>query len=205
MGGDYYDIIPLADGKVALVLGDVSGKNVSASLYMAVVRTAIRMALRFESSPHRCLIEVNKQINADIKDSSFITCFLGVYDPVTHEFSYATAGHHLGFWKQSQAIAKLGSRGVPLGLDPQVFDSRLKPNSITVQPGDYLVLFTDGVIEALSPERTEFGNEGLLAAVEQYNGSAEGAVHSTMEAIARHVKDAQPWDDLTMLLARIKN
>ncbi|MBU6430280.1 MAG: SpoIIE family protein phosphatase, partial [Cyanobacteria bacterium REEB65] len=204
VGGDYYDIIPLADGRVALTLGDVSGKGISASLYMAVIRTAIRMALRFNPTPEHCLIEVNRQIHADIKDSSFVTCFLGIYDPASRELVYVMAGHRLGYWKHQDAIRKLEGQGVPLGLDPAVFDRRLKANRLTLDRGDYLLVFTDGVLEALDPDRREFGEAGILGFLRAFGDSAEDSLQLALGDIARHVKGAPPWDDMTLLVARVE-
>ncbi|MFN3430787.1 MAG: PP2C family protein-serine/threonine phosphatase, partial [Candidatus Sericytochromatia bacterium] len=121
VGGDFYDVVPLPDGRVALALGDVSGKSVSAALYMAVARTALRMTLAHGRTPRECLISVNERIAEDIKDGSFITCFLGLFDPATGEFTYASAGHHLGWLMKPAGPTALTARGLPLGLDPAPF------------------------------------------------------------------------------------
>ncbi|MDB5096695.1 MAG: protein serine phosphatase [Cyanobacteria bacterium RYN_339] len=204
VGGDYFDIIPLANGQVAITLGDVSGKGIAASLYMAVVRTALRMALRYGQTPREVLVEVNSRIHDDIKDGSFITCFLGVYDAASGTFTYASAGQNLGVWVTGTGMHDLAGRGLPLGLDPKHFETALESHQIQLSAGDRIALFTDGVIEALSPTDEEFGEdrfkERLLA-----SGTLpiEDALASLMGAIREHVDVASPWDDMTLLLAEV--
>jgi serine phosphatase RsbU (regulator of sigma subunit) len=204
VGGDYYDIIPLANGQVALTLGDVSGKGIAASLYMAVVRTAIRMALRYGHDPRDVLVEVNSRIHEDLKDGSFITCFLGVYDASTREFTYASAGQNLGAWLADGKLKDLSGRGLPLGLPPEAFKEALEAHRIRLAPGDRLALFTDGVIEALGPTDVEFGEErfhqALLATAGQPLDEALAAI---LAAIRTHVDVALPWDDMTLMLAEV--
>lgn len=204
VGGDFFDIIPLADGRVALALGDVSGKSVSAALYMAVARTALRMAIGHGQSPKLCLVEVNARIAADIQDGSFITCFLGIYDPRAKTFTYASAGHHLSLLLREADAAALSARGLPLGMDPDAFAMAIEERVLGVHAGDRLVLFTDGVIEALSPQEEEFGEAKLLAALAAAaHGRPERSVETVIGAIERHVADASPFDDMTLLVADI--
>lgn len=204
VGGDFFDIIPLSAGRVALALGDVSGKSVSAALYMAVARTALRMAIGHGQSPKLCLVEVNARIAADIQDGSFITCFLGIYDPAAQTFTYASAGHHLSLLLREDDAAGLSARGLPLGMDPDAFAMAIEERVLRVRSGDRLVLFTDGVIEALSPDEEEFGEEKLLEALAAAaHGRPERSVATVIQAIERHVADASPFDDMTLLVADV--
>jgi sigma-B regulation protein RsbU (phosphoserine phosphatase) len=204
VGGDYYDIIPLGNGQVALTLGDVSGKGIAASLYMAVVRTAIRMALRYGQTPREVLVEVNSRVHEDLKDSSFITCFLGVYDATTGRFTYASAGQNLGVLVQDGRLTDLAGRGLPLGLDPTAFAAALECHELQLRQGDRIALFTDGVIEALSPTDEEFGEERVKARLlASREIGIDTALTELLGAIRTHVDVALPWDDMTLMLAEV--
>jgi sigma-B regulation protein RsbU (phosphoserine phosphatase) len=204
VGGDYFDIIPLPNGQVALTLGDVSGKGIAASLYMAVVRTALRMALRYGHAPRDVLVEVNSRIHEDLKDGSFITCFLGVYDAASHTFRYASAGQNLGALVTGKGMRDLAGRGLPLGLPPAAFDEALEAHEITLEPGDRIALYTDGVIEALSPTNEEFGEPRFKERLLACKGlPLDPALAGLMAAIREHVDVASPWDDMTLLLAEV--
>lgn len=204
VGGDYYDIIPLANGQVALTLGDVSGKGIAASLYMAVVRTALRMALRYGHDPREVLVEVNARIHEDLQDGSFITCFLGVYDAATRAFTYASAGQNLGVWLADGQLKDLAGRGLPLGLPPAAFAEALEARRIRLAPEDRLALVTDGVIEALGPTDEEFGEERLHRALLATAGMPpEAALAEIRATIRAHVDVALPWDDMTLMLAEV--
>jgi len=202
VGGDFYDVVSLPDGRMVIALGDVSGKSISAALYMAVVRTALRMALRYSTSPDHCLSEINRRLAADITDHSFVTCFLGVFDPVASRFLYASAGHHLGFVWRNGGHLPFHGRGVPLGMDPADFDRLLVCDEMALSPGDRLVLFTDGVIEALSPDGEEFGEIRIVRALADTE-TAQQSLHAVLSAVGRHVESAAPHDDLTLLVAQL--
>lgn len=206
VGGDFYDVIPLPDGRIAIAVGDVSGKGVSAALYMAVVRTTLRMALGFASSPRHCLIEVNRRLYEDIKDGTFVTCLLGIFDPATARLDYASAGHHMGLLLGGGEAGRLRARGIPLGLPADRFDAILEDREIALSPHDRLVLFTDGVVEAEGADCEEFGEEGLIRALQRCGScSVDDASASVFEAIRRHCDGAPPSDDMTLLILDVGN
>ncbi|HEY9721779.1 MAG TPA: GAF domain-containing SpoIIE family protein phosphatase, partial [Oscillatoriaceae cyanobacterium] len=201
VGGDFYDVIALPGRRTAIAIGDVSGKGVSAALYMAVARTAMRMALPNAASPRECLIELNTRLREDLRDDNFITCFLGIYDEQTRHFAYASAGHQLAYHVGAE-VRPLKGRGVPLGMDPEVFDATLTDQALTLAPGDRIALVTDGVLEALDPESLEFGEERLLKALAPDGVSAEEGVNHVLARVREHVAGAPAWDDMTVLVAR---
>ncbi|HEY9724229.1 MAG TPA: SpoIIE family protein phosphatase, partial [Oscillatoriaceae cyanobacterium] len=202
VGGDFYDVIALEGERVAIAIGDVSGKGVSAALYMAVVRTAIRMALPGAESPRQCLIDVNKRLREDLRDGTFVTCFLGIFDERTSRLSYASAGHQMAYLV-GDGIQALTGRGVPLGMDPDVFEAMLAHQERVLAPGDRVALVTDGVVEALDPDAQEFGEERLLAALEFGATEAEQAVTTLISRVREHVAGAPAWDDMTVLVAQV--
>ena len=198
MGGDFYDFIPLADGRVAVVMADVSGKGVTAAFFMAVARTSINSLIREQNDPARCLSKANEELCRQNPLDLFVTVFLGVFDPVTGILRYANGGHNppalLG---ADGAVRWLASTGdMALGVMP---DMPYSSAQIQLAPQDLLLAYTDGVTEAFNAEQQLYGEERLLQQLRQAaNQPARQVVESLFEDVARFAGSAPQSDDITV-------
>lgn len=201
VGGDFYDFFLLEDHQLCLVAGDVSGKGVPAALFMAVVRTFIRAMAREVVSPAELMKRVNDEM-ADQNDSCmFVTLFFGLVDLSTGDFSYALGGHEPPIRVDSagQASPLEPLEGALVGVMDGVdfVEAKMK-----LDPGDVLVLFTDGVTEAMNGDQVLYDRDRLLEAVRKADGTAEQYVASIRADVARFVGDAEQSDDITLLAFR---
>lgn len=195
VGGDFYDIFELGDGRVATVMGDVSGKGVSAALFMAMARTIIHETLCHNTVPAAALTEANKSICEQNPMLLFVTVFACILDPRTGELVYANAGHtHPVLFGNSCTFLQPGP-GTALGLFE---DAEVDSGSLTLEPGEGILLYTDGVTEATNGDKQLFGEERLLTAVRNARGAEETIVRAR-EAVADFVASAEQFDDLTLL------
>jgi serine phosphatase RsbU (regulator of sigma subunit) len=169
VGGDYYDVLDIGNGRLALVIADVSGKGIPAALLMSNLQAAVK-ALAFEASAPKDLCErVNRVISSNISVGKFITFFYGVLDTRTMRLVYSNAGHLPPIlWRANGKVERLEAGGLILGVSNSAV---YEQGEVALEPGDRLLLFTDGLSEAFNSKEEEFG-EGRLAALV---GSAEGA------------------------------
>ncbi len=167
VGGDFYDFIPLPDGRAMCVVGDVTDKGIPAALVMASTHALLRAAAPQLMSPGAVLAQVNELLCADIPAHMFVTCLCMVLDPAGGKVVFANAGHDVPYVRTAGGIAELRARGMPLGLMPgMTYDEQ----SFEFQPGDCALLHSDGLAEAHGPEREMFGFPRVSALV------ANGAV-----------------------------
>src|ERR687894_700983 len=170
VGGDFYDVIPLPDGRVAFVVGDVTDKGVPAALVMSATRSVLRASAQRLIEPGVVLERVNEHLCPDMPEKMFVTCLYGVLDPVSGHFRFANAGHDLPYVKTAEGSEELRARGMPLGLMPGM---PYEEKEAVLQPGESVLLHSDGVVEAHDPERNMFGFPRLKQAVADYPGGAE--------------------------------
>src|SRR5829696_4447149 len=154
VGGDFYDVIPLSDGRVAFVVGDVTDKGVPAALVMSATRSVLRASAQRLIEPGEVLERVNEHLCPDMPEKMFVTCLYGVLDPESGHFRFANAGHDLPYVKTAEGSEELRARGMPLGLMPGML---YEEKETVLQPGDSLLLHSDGVVEAHSPDHEMFG------------------------------------------------
>jgi len=198
VSGDLYDVMPLGDGRVGLAVADVAGKGISASLLMAICRTLLRQIAPRHAWPARALSELNRALAGDVRQGMFITMTYAVVDAATGEVILARAGHEQALWSRRDPATGafvseyLDSEGMPLGLvEPTLFDAVIADRHLQLEPGETLVLYTDGLTEAPNAADQEFGaarladalravrggtareiNDGILAAVEAFAGTS---------------------------------
>ncbi len=154
VGGDFYDFIELPDGRVMLVVGDVTDKGVPAALVMASTHALLRSAAPRLLSPGDTLAQVNNLLCGDIPARMFVTCMALVLDPPTGKLEYANAGHDVPYLRTAEGVVELRATGMPLGLMPDmVYEER----STMLRPGERLLLHSDGLAEAHDPSRNMFG------------------------------------------------
>jgi serine phosphatase RsbU (regulator of sigma subunit) len=162
VGGDFYDFIPLPDGRVMCVVGDVTDKGIPAALVMASTHSLLRAAGPQLVSPGAVLAQVNDLLCADIPAHMFVTCLCLVLDPASGKVVFANAGHDVPYVRTAGGIAELRARGMPLGLMPGM---AYEEKSFEFRPGDCALLHSDGLAEAHDPDREMFGFPRVSALV----------------------------------------
>ena len=196
VGGDFYDVIPLPDGRVAFVVGDVTDKGVPAALVMSATRSVLRASAQRLIEPGAVLERVNEHLCPDIPDKMFVTCLYGVLDPRTGLFRFANAGHDLPYVKTAGGVVELRARGMPLGLMPGM---AYEEKEAVLQPGESVLLHSDGVVEAHDPNRDMFGFPRLMETVAAAPGGQELIDRVIAELEAFTGPDAEQEDDITMV------
>ena len=201
VGGDYFDFLSLDDERVGLCVGDVVGKGLPAALLMANVQATLRGQARWIGAPGEGLARASALLHASTDRRAFVTLFYGVLDTRRHALRYANAGHNRPLWLAGEApAAELEGGGLALGLVPA---ASYAEGEVDFAVGDLLVVFSDGVTEAMSPEREPFGEERLAAVIEGARGApAEAVVARVLEAVRRHADGAPQSDDVTLLAVR---
>jgi serine phosphatase RsbU (regulator of sigma subunit) len=201
VGGDFYDIQPLPDGRVVIALGDVAGKGSPAALLMALLLAMLRTLLDEGLEPPALCDRLNLQIWRHAPRSRFITLFLSVFDPVNGRLTFVNAGQNPPLLRRtSGAVEWLGNGGVALGLRES---SRYADVTTTLDPGDVLVLYSDGITEAEDPEGVPYEEAGLVRAVGAMpDATAPDLGAAIMRAVAKHARGERFADDLTLVVLR---
>jgi serine phosphatase RsbU (regulator of sigma subunit)/pSer/pThr/pTyr-binding forkhead associated (FHA) protein len=203
VGGDYYGFIPLSGGKMGVAIGDVAGKGVPASLMMAKLSSDTRFCMLTEESPARGTSKLNDLIyEVTSQADRFITFVLVLIDPVTHVLTLVNAGHpspilyRPGAATFPDAMPKEVA-GVPLGIvDGFPYESC----TVTLQPGECLLLFTDGVLDALDVRGHEFHMKGIVDALRPIGRTTpQGLVDALVRAVKQHAVNRDPFDDITVV------
>jgi serine phosphatase RsbU (regulator of sigma subunit)/anti-sigma regulatory factor (Ser/Thr protein kinase) len=196
VGGDFYDVIPLPEGRVGFVVGDVTDKGVPAALVMAATRSVLRASAQRLVEPGEVLERVNEHLCPDMPAKMFVTCLYGVLDPATGHFRFANAGHDLPYVKTAGGSEELRARGMPLGL---MTGMRYEEKETILEPGDSLLLHSDGVVEAHDPDGEMFGFPRLKQAVADYPGGGELIDRVLSDLHAHTGPHAEQEDDITMV------
>ncbi|MBS1913254.1 MAG: SpoIIE family protein phosphatase [Bacteroidetes bacterium] len=201
VGGDCYDAIELHDGRVLITIADVSGKGTPASLLMASVQAAVRALAQLSLPLDDFVARVNDVIYNNTAPDKFITAFFGVIDPVAHTFTYVNAGHNPPFLFSADGISKLECGGVILGIMPSLIPYMV--GTIVLQPGDLLLLYTDGVNEAFDTHQQEYGEARMQALfANSHTCSAMEAVERLRADVRRFIGAAPQSDDITIVTLR---
>lgn len=202
VGGDFYDFIPLTGGHWGIVIADVSDKGMAAALFMALARTIIRTFAIGKPTPHEALDRADDVILTDAHAEMFVTVFFSDLDPATGHLIYANAGHNppLLYCASTGQVTALKGHGIALGVIPNI---SLEDYEIWLEPGDQLLLYTDGVTEAINAREEEFGAERLASIVAAGGGqTASCLVDDVTHAVAEFTGGGMPADDLTMIAIR---
>jgi len=201
-GGDYYDFFPFEDGRWGILIADVAGHGAAAATVMAMLHAILHAYEGSGIHPHLVLEHANSRLVAAGLEGAFTTAFLGLYDPATGEFQFSRAGHNPPRWKRGAtgeviAIEEAGS--LPLGVfEPLGATSA----SIRLEPGDTIVLYTDGITESFNERREMFGVDGLDAALEGCSGQPACVVDSVHGALYEHTQSRTRDDDQTIVALR---
>ena len=198
VGGDFYDFIGLPDGRLGLVVGDVADKGVPAALVMATTRSILRGAAQPSKSPGQVLERANEMLCPDIPANMFVTCLYAVLDPASGLLQYANAGHHLPYLRYAGGVAELRATGMPLGLMPGM---HYEDKEMLLKPGDNVLFYSDGLVEAHNPQREMFGFPRLRKVVAEHpTGGAAALVDLLLAKLARFTGDDwEQEDDITLV------
>ena len=201
VGGDYYDFIELTDGQLAVGLGDVTGKGLAAALLMANLQGTIRSQAIQLLPVEECIHRANRLIFRSTGAERFVTFFFGVLDTTAHRFRSTNAGHNPALLVRADGgIEILGEGGIVLGV---LEEAPFKAEEVTLRPGDVLIIFSDGVVEAENAAGEEFGTERIARHVrENRHGAARECVRGLFAAVQNFTAPAQPRDDMTIVLIR---
>ena len=196
VGGDFYDFLPFGDGRFGLVIGDVTDKGIPAALVMTATRTMLRTAAQGLFSPSEVFARVNDLLYAETPPGMFVTCFYAVLDPRSGWLHYANAGHDLPYRRHNGGISELRATGMPLGMMP---GTRYDDHEVTLAPGDSVLFYSDGLVEAHNGRREMFGLPRLKTLLEQH---ADGA--SFIDSLLSELKGftGEGWeqeDDVTLV------
>jgi len=187
VSGDYYDWVRIYDDQIGVVIADVSGKGVPAALLMAFLRASLRAATHIGYSPHISMTKVNYLLWESIERNQFVTAFYGILDATNRTLAYANAGHNPPLLMEADGAARFQERGgVPLGM---FRDSRYYEYFLTIDSGQLLVLYTDGLTEAMNSAEEEYGRDRLVEAVRKCRDL------STREMIEYIHRDLIAWTD----------
>lgn len=208
VGGDYYDFIPVGDADhLALCVADVSGKGIPGSMVMGTTRTILRMMAVGNLSPAEVLAKTNFHVARDIKRGMFVTCVYCILNVRTRELVVASAGHNpmLIYRAATGQVDKVRPNGIALGFDKgPVFNKTIREERIQLQKGDRVVLYTDGVVEAMNPEREEWSEEALDAfTLKNVELSSKEFVRLLVNELDEYKGDAEQHDDITVTTFRV--
>jgi sigma-B regulation protein RsbU (phosphoserine phosphatase) len=201
VGGDYYDFLPLPDGRLAFAIGDVSGKGIPAALLMSSLRAGFQTQLREDKSLTSVADKLNRLIFHCTSMSSFITFFFGVIHPKKKYIDYINCGHNPPYvLLQSGKLKDLRDGGLVLGM---VDDAKFSRGRIVLSPGEMLVSFTDGVTEALNKRGRLFGEKKLEKLIlKNRKREAVELLEIVFKAVQKHIGEAPQSDDITALIIR---
>lgn len=202
VGGDYYDYINLQNGKLGLVIADVTDKGLGAALFMASTRSALRASMPWAASPAEGIQSANTLISSEAGDALFVTLFFAQLDPHAGTLTYVNAGHNppLLYSHANNTLSSLQVTGMAMGVDGEAPYNQVE---IRLAKGDFILLYTDGVTDAQGSDGVEFGLERLQQVVLENSSAGSSQLLAAIQAqIEDFAGQAAPFDDITMLALR---
>lgn len=201
VGGDYFDFINVEEGRVCVCLGDVSGKGLPASLLMANLQATLRGQTHKEVVPNECLRRCNNMLFRSTNPEHFVTLFCGILDAEKHQFTFCNAGHNFPLWfsgGKDPVLLKTG--GVVLGV---IQGYAFEQETVGLAPGDVVVIYSDGVTEAMDSAEAEFGEEQLKEIVSSHlDDPASELIDRIFGSVKKHAGDHPQSDDMTMVVVK---
>jgi serine phosphatase RsbU (regulator of sigma subunit) len=202
LGGDYFDYIPLPGNRLASALADVCGKGIAAALLVARLSAEVRHCLLSQPQPIDAMARLNQLFSDDRWEGKFVTMVVAVLDPAEHEVCIVNAGHMAPLLRRpSGEIEEVGRSkgGLPLGIDG---DSKYEQFSIRLAPGDSLVMYTDGVLDAENAQKQRYGTERLYPMVARPAAGAQELGSQVINDVKRFVGDHRQADDICLTCLR---
>lgn len=210
VGGDYYDFVWIDEKTLGIVVADVSGKGVPGSLVMTMIRTAIRLESRGARSPVDILCNVNDFVTEDVRKGMFITIFMVVIDTQQRKISFASAGHNpmILYRKEEDKTFFLNPKGIPLGItlpEGVSFEENLSSESVRLKKGDMIVIYTDGITEAMNPRKLQYGMPKFLEFIRENSDLApDEFTEKFTDELNGFTQGAEQNDDITMVVIKEK-
>lgn len=197
VGGDFYEFKHFDDGRLGIFIGDVTDKGIPAAMVMATTRTLLLAVAQSSLSPGQVLAQVNNLLQVDMPANMFVTCFYAILDPQKGNLVYANAGHNLPYRRSCQDVFELKAAGMPLGLMP---DMKYEDHSANIDPGEVVLFYTDGLVEAHDDQRNMFGTDRLISLFDEFPDD----VSSIIEQLLIELDDftGPEWDqedDITIV------
>ncbi len=201
VSGDFYDFLARSDGSWGIVIADVAGKGVPAALFMVLSRTILRTVGFNRRDPGDVLTRVNEIINIDAESDLFVTVFYAIWDPKTKVIAFANGGHNPSILMNKKGETRLlKAPGIALGVLPDV---KITTHTVPLERGDTLIMYTDGVTEAINEDYDEFGMERLCLTVRAARGrNAQAIVQAISDGIHDHAGDTPQFDDVTLVVLK---
>ena len=198
VGGDFYDFLPFEDGRLGIIIGDVTDKGVPAALVMATTRSILRIVAQGKDSPGAVLQQVNDLLYQDIPAKMFVTCLYAILNPADGRLLYANAGHDLPYLWQNDHVCELRATGMPLGLLPGML---YEEKETVIAPGDSVIYYSDGLVEAHNRERKMFGFPRLMKLLQdQAHKSSTPVIDYLLHELAAFTgPNWEQEDDVTMV------
>ena len=207
VGGDFYDFLPMSEGRIGILAADASGKGLAGALLMVEARAMIRMMASMSNSPGEILASVNRILLRDLEKGRFVSAFLAVLDPKERTLTLANAGHCplLLCRENTKSVVEIGPKGLILGVVPDAkFTSTLFEERVELSPGDRFLLYTDGVSELMNPISEEFGMDRLSTWLRVNSHLySDDAVKSLVDTLEVHRAGQQQSDDITIVTGRL--
>jgi phosphoserine phosphatase RsbU/P len=198
VGGDYFDVIEMGGGRVAIAIGDVAGKGIPAALLMALLQGSLRTLITAGLRGADLMRTLNAHLCTNMPSNRLITLFYGEFDPATGALRYVNCGHNAPFVLRSGGIERLPATGLALVV---LGDAAYETGETTVRPGERLFLFTDGITEAFDRQEREYGEERLQAWLLAHSGLAPAElIHGVREDVLAFTAGERPRDDMTMMV-----
>ncbi|MCP4896510.1 MAG: PP2C family protein-serine/threonine phosphatase [bacterium] len=199
IGGDYFDFLPLADGKLALITGDASGHGIAAGLLMAIANASLKLALELDPTPKAVMTLLNQALYRSGDRRAFMTLFYSVLDPSTGSMEYACSGHPYPILRHRDgSVEELGTGSFPLGIREQI---EVSTSQARLEDGDLIVLYTDGIPEAVDDHDRNFGFDRLRRVVAQ-GGSAKTVHDGVLSLLERFVGETPTHDDRSLVVIK---
>ncbi len=201
VGGDYFDFIPMNDHRLAICVGDVSGKGLPASLLMANTQATLRGQTLVNSTACECIARSNKLLFESTSPDKFVTMFYSTLDFSTHQLTYSNAGHDIPYLLSATApVRRLDVGGVPLSM---LEHFPFQEETIPLQPGDMLVICSDGIAEAMDVNQVQFSEDRLTDLLHRlYSSTATHVIDGIVSAVREHTGSSPQTDDMTIVVVK---
>ncbi len=210
VGGDYYDFFWVNPTTLGIVVADVSGKGVPGSMVMTMIRTAMRLEARDNTSASSVLARVNAHVTGDMKKGMFVTMFYIVLDSRNRTINFASAGHNpmILYRGKTKEVFFLKPKGFPVGIDlpeADMFAKNMALQKVSLEKNDMMVIYTDGITEAMNPEKEQFGEDRLVRVIKENSHLTPAEfVEKLNESIAQFTRGAEQNDDITVVAIKEK-
>ncbi len=205
VGGDYFDLLPVSGSKIFVVVGDVSGKGLAASLYMAKLQTMIQLSCNNEKTPKEILIELNQHFYKSIERNSFVTITLALFDTISRTVKFCRAGHMPLLEVSNNEVIAYRTQGIGVGLEKGViFENTLIEEEVSFKEGQIFAFFSDGITEAMNESSDLFGEDKLSEVLKSNSNLQVNIIMSKVwDEIMKFRGNAEQNDDMTMVIVQV--